>query len=390
MSLFLDVAFKSLVKYNEELCGDIVEAIRLKDRLIVVMADGLGSGVKANILATLTAKITSTMLKGGADIYETMDTIVNTLPICKERNIAYATFTLVQIYEDGETYLVEYENPSFLLIRAGSYMDMPKKEIVINEKKIVESRFYIKEGDALVILSDGVVNAGPGNTMNMNWSINNIRNYLERSISNQIDAKGTTEDLIDITYSLYGGRCYDDATVVTIKAVMPKYVDLFTGPPLNKEVDSKLIKEFMKSRGKKIICGGTAGNIAARELKRKIKINTEKIYNGVPPTGKMEGIDLITEGVVTLNRAIENIKKYKDNFDNGNKGMKIIGEDGASKLTRILINECTHLTLWIGKATNPAHKKDDFPKELSIKLKLIKELRDIMVELGKKVEVREI
>lgn len=390
MSLFLDVAFQSLVKYNEELCGDIVEVIRLKDRLIVVMADGLGSGVKANILATLTAKITSTMLKGGADIYETMDTIVNTLPICKERNIAYATFTLVQIYEDGETYLVEYENPSFLLIRAGSYMDMPKKEIVINEKKIVESRFYIKEGDALVILSDGVVNAGPGNTMNMNWSIDNIRNYLERSISNQIDAKSITEDLIDITYSLYGGKSYDDATVVSIKAIMPKYVDLFTGPPLNKEVDSKLIKEFMKSQGKKIICGGTAGNIAARELKRKIKINTEKIYNGVPPTGKMEGIDLITEGAVTLNRAIENIKKYKDNFDNGNKGMKIIGEDGASKLTRILINECTHLTLWIGKATNPAHKKDDFPKELSIKLKLIKELRDIMVELGKKVEVKEI
>lgn len=390
MSLFLDVAFQSLVKYNEELCGDVVEVIRLKDRLIVVMADGLGSGVKANILATLTAKITSTMLKGGADIYETMDTVVNTLPICKERNIAYATFTLVQIYEDGETYLVEYENPSFILVRSGSRIDMPKKEIVINEKRIVESRFYIKEGDALVILSDGVVNAGPGNTMNMNWSIDNIRDYLERSISNQIDAKSTTEDLIDITYSLYGGRCYDDATVVTIKAVMPKYVDLFTGPPLNKEVDSKLIKEFMKSRGKKIICGGTAGNIAARELKRKIKISTEKIYNGVPPTGKMEGIDLITEGVVTLNRAIENIKKYKDNFDNGNKGMKIIGEDGASKLTRILINECTHLTLWIGKATNPAHKKDDFPKELSIKLKLIKELRDIMVELGKKVEVKEI
>lgn len=390
MSLFLDVAFQSLVKYNEELCGDIVEVIRLKDRLIVVMADGLGSGVKANILATLTAKITSTMLKGGADIYETMDTIVNTLPICKERNIAYATFTLVQIYEDGETYLAEYENPSFLLIRAGSRMDMPKKEIVINEKKIVESRFYIKEGDALVILSDGVVNAGPGNTMNMNWSIDNIRDYLERSISNQIDAKSITEDLINITYSLYGGKSYDDATVVSIKAIMPKYVDLFTGPPLNKEVDSKLIKEFMKSRGKKIICGGTAGNIAARELKRKIKINTEKIYNGVPPTAKMEGIDLITEGVVTLNRAIENIKKYKDNLDNGNIGIKIIGEDGASKLTRILINECTHLTLWIGKATNPAHKKDDFPKELSIKLKLIKELRDIMVGLGKKVEVKEI
>lgn len=390
MSLFLDVAFQSLVKYNEELCGDIVEVIRLKDRLIVVMADGLGSGVKANILATLTAKITSTMLKGGADIYETMDTIVNTLPICKERNIAYATFTLLEIYEDGETYLVEYENPSVLLIRSGNHMDMPRKEIIINEKRIIESRFYIKEGDALVILSDGVVNAGPGNTMNMNWSIDNIRDYLERSISNHIDAKSITEDLIDITYSLYGGRAYDDATVVSIKAVMSKYVDLFTGPPLNKEADSKLIKEFMKSRGKKIICGGTAANIAERELKRKVKINTEKISNGIPPTAKMEGIDLITEGVVTLNRAIENIKKYKDNFDNGNKGIKIIGEDGASKLTRMLLSECTHLTLWIGKATNPAHKKDGFPKELSIKLKLIKELRDIMVELGKKVEVKEI
>lgn len=390
MSLFLDVAFKSLIKYNEELCGDIVEVIRLKDRLIVVMADGLGSGVKANILATLTAKITSTMLKGGADIYETMDTIVDTLPVCKERNIAYSTFTLVQIYEDGETYLAEYENPSFLLIRSGNNIDMPKSEVTINGKRIRESRFYIKEGDALVILSDGVVNAAPGNSMNMNWDLDNIRNYLERSIPNQMDAKGITEDLIDITYSLYAGQPYDDSTVVSIKAVVPKYVDLFTGPPLNKDKDSMLIKEFMKSKAKKIICGGTAGNIAARELKRTIKMNKQKIYTGIPPVGKMDGVDLVTEGVVTLNKAIENIKRYKENLENGNKVIKIIGEDGASKLTRLLIQECTHLTLWIGKASNPAHKKGDFPEELSIKLKLVKELRDLMVGLGKKVEVKEI
>lgn len=381
MSLFIDVAFQSLIKHGEELCGDRVEIVRLPDSTIVVLADGLGSGVKANILATLTTKISSTMLKEGGDIYETLDTIINTLPVCKVRKIAYCTFTLMKIYDDGRVYVAEYDNPPMFIIREGRKLEIFKKELKINGRAVYESKFYVKPGDVLTVVSDGVVHAGLGNIMNLGWKWENVMDYLERSTLNIQDAQGLSKDLAEVCEELYGGRPGDDATIVAIKIKAPEHIDLFTGPPKDKNRDGEVIEEFMKSSGKKIICGGTAANIAQRELNRQLKVDLDYICEEVPPTASMEGIYLITEGVITLNKVVEIIKEGKLNF---------IGEDGATKLARILINDCTHLRIWVGKAVNPAHQNPDLPMDLGIKLKLIKELAELLEKVGKKVEIKEL
>ena len=387
MGLFIDVAYDSLIKKGEELCGDRVDIIRLEDSTIIVMADGLGSGVKANILASLTAKIASTMLKEGADIYETVDTIVNTLPVCKVRNIAYCTFTLMKIYNDGRAYVAEYDNPPFFLIKNNKGIEVDKKESIINEKKVVESQFTLQEGDVLTVVSDGCIHAGIGNILNLGWSWSNVQNYLTRNTKRRLSAKNISKDLIQVCWDLYGGKPGDDTTVVCIKARKPEFIDLFTGPPGDTRNDSYVIKEFMKGTGKKIICGGTTSNIASRELDRVLKVNLDFFDKDVPPTANMEGIDLITEGVLTLSKAIEKLSDYEATFLKQEHSCSLEGKDGASRLVKMLIEDCTHFNLWVGKAINPAHQNPNFPIDLSIKLKLVDQLAEYMKKLGKHVNI---
>lgn len=387
MKFFIDTAFDSLKKHGEELCGDMVEIIKLNNSTIIVLADGLGSGVKANILSTLTSRIAGTMIKGGADISETVQTIINTLPICKVRNLAYSTFTIIKIDDDGNANIIEYENPPFFLIRNGQSIKVPKKEIVINDRKLLESNFKVIENDVLAVVSDGVINAGIGNTLNMGWQWNDVENYLVRSSNSKKCAKNVSRDLIDDCWYLYGGKPGDDATAVGIKIKLPQYVDLFTGPPEDSKQDSYVIDRLMKGKGKKIICGGSSANIAERELKRKLIVDTQCINSSIPPTSTMYGIDLITEGAVTLNKAIQIIRNYADSLLQDGREYELNGQDGASKLAKILIEECTHLTMWVGRAQNYAYASEDFEIDIGLKLRLIQELCWIMNELGKSVKV---
>ncbi|MCY6369603.1 SpoIIE family protein phosphatase [Clostridium ganghwense] len=387
MSLFIDVAYDSLIKHEEELCGDNVEIVKLEDSIIIVMADGLGSGVKANILSTLTTKIAATMLKEGEDIYETVDTIINTLPVCKVRNIAYSTFTILKIYNDGRVFAAEYDNPPLFIIRNSESLKIPKKELDINGKKVYVSDFIARRGDVLTAVSDGVIHAGIGQVLNLGWTWDKVENYLQRSCCKKKSAKNISRDLVEVCWDLYGKKPGDDTTVVGIKIRDPEYIDLFTGPPVNTANDSYVIKKFMNGKGKKIICGGTAANIASRELNREMKVNMDILYKDVPPTSTMQGIDLITEGVLTLSKAVEKLKKGMECYDDGGLIYNIREKDGASLLIKMLLEDCTHLNLWIGKAVNLAHQNPDFPTDLNIKLNLVEELCELMKKLGKKITI---
>ncbi|MDS1002479.1 SpoIIE family protein phosphatase [Clostridium sporogenes] len=389
MSLFVEVASHSLNKYGEELCGDMVEVVRLLDCTIIVLADGLGSGVKANILSTLTSKIAATMLKEGANLYDTVDTIVNTLPICKVRNIAYSTFTLIKIYNNGDAYIAEYDSPPIFIIRNNKYLDFPKKEIIIDSKRVLESNIKLKPGDLLTVVSDGVIHAGLGEILNLGWQWENVKDYLERRSYQNMSTQFIAKDLLEVCFDLYDGKPGDDTTVVSVGIKKPSYVDLFTGPPKDKSKDKYVIEQLMKGNGKKVICGGTAANIVQKELNRELKVNLDLINTDLPPTATMEGIDLITEGVLTLSSALDMIKNYSDPFYKLEENKLILKKDAASLLVKVLM-ECTHLNIWVGSAMNPAHQNPNLPIDLSIKLKLVEELSEYMKNLGKVVTVNAI
>lgn len=387
MNYFIDVAYNSINKNGEELCGDKVEIIKTPEGVIIVMADGLGSGVKANILATLTSKIAGTMLKEGLSLYETVDTIAHTLPVCSVRQLAYSTFTIIKVLKDGSVHAIEYDNPAYFLIK-NNFINIPeKKEIIIKDKLIKESHFSLDYNDSLTIVSDGAIHAGVGAILNLGWQWDNVADYLETLASTENCSANITKDLIQTCQKLYAGKPGDDTTVVTVTLRKPELVTIFTGPPKKTENDKQAIEKLKSSIGKKVICGGTAANIAARELDEKIIVDLEYYDPSIPPTATINGIDLVTEGVLTLSKACEKIKAYLNSSLEDKISLNLDGKDGASRLARLLIEDCTHLKLIVGKAINPAHQNPDFPSDLSIKVKVVEALIRILKDLGKEVEI---
>ncbi|MGV8147097.1 MAG: SpoIIE family protein phosphatase [Alkaliphilus sp.] len=387
MSYFIDVSCDSINKYGEELCGDNVEIVRKGSSIIIVLADGLGSGVKANILAILTSKIASTMLKEGLSIEETVDTIVNTLPVCKVRQLAYATFTIFKIEEDGHVYIVEFDNPPIVFIRGDRLHEIEKKPRFINDRVIYESNLKLEHDDLLVAFSDGVVHAGVGSILNLGWQWENVSKHLVRVTKRAKSAKFVSRELTETCQNLYNYKAGDDTTVVAVKIRHPEVVDLFTGPPENKENDSRVAKILMKAKGKRVVCGGTAATIVARELKEKIIVDVKTMNAGIPPTAIIKGIDLVTEGVLTMLKAVEIISELNDKSRNDLSAYDFRRKDGATQLAKLLIEDCTHLNLWVGRAINPAHQNPDLPVNLSIKLKVVANLVELLKGMGKNVKL---
>ena len=388
MSVCVDIAWKSLNKHNEELCGDKVEVLHTEDSDIVILADGMGSGVKANILATLTSKILGTMFLNGAEIESCVETIARTLPICQVRKVAYATFSILQISHDGSAYLVEFDNPSCVFVRDRQIVDYPYEERFIEDKKIREYRFQVQINDCFVLMSDGVIYAGVGELLNFGWTWKDMAQYTLKCTKETLSASRLAAMLSQACYDLYGEKPGDDTTVAVVRVIERRVVNIFTGPPTDKEDDEQLVSDFMKCEGKKVVCGGTSANIAARVLKKEIVTSVNYADPSVPPTASIEGLDLVTEGVLTLGKALGILRKYEqDEFDEEFFN-ELDADNGASKLAKLLIEECTDLNLFVGKALNPAHQNTNRPFDLRVRMNLVEQLKDCAEKLGKTVKVK--
>lgn len=373
MGIKVDIAYKSLNKNEEELCGDKVEILHTEDSHILILADGMGSGVKANILATMTSKILGTMFLRGILLEECVETIAETLPVCKVRQMAYATFSILQVYDDGSAYLVEFDNPGCIFIRNGKIMKIPENYRMIENRRINEYHFNVQMGDAFILLSDGAINAGVGELLNFGWNWDSVAEYALREYGKTISAMHLAAAVSQACNDLYQYRPGDDTTVAVLRIGEKKLINLMTGPAANQEDDEAMIKDFMADGSAlKIVCGGTSANIVARVLEKKIDVSVGEIDPNIPPTAYIEGIDLVTEGVVTLNRVLKFLEQYtRDDEIDEEFFMELDKPNGASMLAKLLIESCTDLHLFVGKAVNGAYQNTELPFQLGVRQKLV-------------------
>lgn len=385
-NLCTDIGFKSVNKKGEQLCGDHIEIVdQNENSLVLVLADGLGSGVKACILSTLTSKIISTMIANNLSIEECVSTIAATLPVCEKRGVAYSTFTIIRITNNSEAEIIQYDNPHVIMLRGGENCEYPRTSMEIGGKTIYKSKLPLEENDVFIAMSDGAIYAGVGKTLNFGWQRDSIIDFMVGNYDKKMSAKGISQLLLDECNDLYGGEPGDDTTVAAVKIRRRIPVSLMIGPPSNPGDLKKMQTLFFAKEGKHIVCGGTTSKLASEYLGKPVVPCLDYFDPEIPPIAKIEGIDLVTEGVVTMTKVLE----YAGSYLNGSISISDLSmkKDGASKIAHMLFEEATDISFYVGRAVNPAHQNPALPINFNVKMQLIDEVSKKLKAMGKNISV---
>ncbi len=383
--LCADIGYKSINHVGEQLCGDHVDIVEPDENsTVIVLSDGLGSGVKASILSTLTSKIISTMMAEGLPLEDCVETIAQTLPVCSVRGVAYSTFTIIHLKNNETAEIIQYDNPQLILIRNEKNYDYPTIEMNIGGKKILKSVINLREGDQFIAMSDGCPHAGIGMAYNFGWKRDDIIDFMETLAPVGYTAKTLATMLVDECDKLYGHAPGDDATACVVRIRKRVPMNILFGPPFNRDDADRMMSLFFSKEGKHIICGGTTSSIAAKYLGKPLRAKLD-FTSDLPPTAEIEGVDLVTEGVITVNKVVEYAKDYL--AENAFYEEWSFKRDGASQISRLLFEEATDINFYVGRAINPAHQNPDLPINFNIKMNLVEELSKSLRLMGKRVKV---
>jgi hypothetical protein len=378
---FLDIFDLSLNKKGEELCGDKVKFRKTEGKTTIVLSDGLGSGVKANILATLTTEIIITMLNADVPLQEVIKTVIGTLPICQVRKIAYSTFTIIQIkHENNKFKVINFDNPPVFYLKKGKLAKLESRTENIWDKKITFSEGYLEKGDFLGAVSDGVLYAGLGVALNFGWGWDKIASYIESVLNRQSHtARNIVQSVIAETHSLYRGKIGDDATFVGVYVRQRNPLMIFTGPPLDETKDIMYVERLLNFEGRKVVCGGTTGNIVASYLGETIEMDISTMRKELPPIGRLSEIDLVTEGILTISKCQEVLRAC--NFDIS----RLPADKNGAVLLAQEILQADSILFLVGQSINEFYQNPLLPKNISIRRNLVEDLVNFLRQKQKEV-----
>lgn len=378
-NIHIDV-YCSQKNYGEErICGDVFlsRKVEEEDRTIIVLSDGMGHGVKANVLATLSSSMALNFTSEHKEPEKIAEIIMNTLPVCSERNMSYSTFSIVDIDHDGRVSILEYDNPQTTILRGSLEYDPGWNCIILQSEKnsgkeIKTCSFYPQKEDRIIICTDGVSQAGLGtDSYPFGWGIHNVREYAARLIDSnpRISARRISQRIVNAAHKADGYFSSDDTSCATIYFREPRKLLMCTGPPYEKENDIKLAKAVNDFKGRKILSGATTADIIAREFKLEIEDSLTFDDPDLPPISKMEGIDLVTEGILTLTKVTRLLKDYDSNYNPGKGPADRIFE---------LFRKSDEIHFIIGTRINIAHQDPNLPVDLEIRRTVVKRMAKLL------------
>lgn len=380
MSYFIEVDYSQFYKSGQSIGGDVflLSKDRKEDQIICTLSDGLGSGVKANVLANLTAHMAQKYAFSSMDMVKSAEIIMNTLPVCRERKISYATFSILRMhYKKGDRLkvsIVEYDNPGFLLLRDGAYLN-PEKEChqlmrpgAFKEEYLYHSEIDLHAGDRIILFTDGITQAGLGTkTYPLGWREENVRAFIRREVSRRpdISAFELASAVTAKARALDIYKAKDDITCAALYVRQPRRLIISTGPPINEEEDIRLAQLINSFEGRKIIAGGTTALIYSRVEDKKLHVAMDDFEGDLPPSASIEGVDLVTEGMLTLNRIAVLLEKRIS--------LNELPQNSAGKFLNLLLaSDQVHFL--VGTKINDAHQDPNIPFEIGIRRSIIRRI----------------
>jgi len=366
--MFIDTNSGFLPKHGQIVCGDVFlsEKINNENRLVAVLSDGLGSGIKANILANMTASMAMTFTIHDQPIERSAKSIHDTLPIDPERKIAYASFTIIDTEFDGKTRIIEYGNPQFLLFRNSEPLEIKSTITKDGDLRILE--FNAQFEDRIILFSDGVSQSGIGSEdMPFGWDTEQMQKRISEIIKNNYKISSSELQNIIIKQASRNDSLEpkDDITCAVMYFRQPRKLLICTGPPYSIDKDAIIAEKVKTFPGETVVCGGTTAQIISRELNIEIETNIDHLESDLPPVSYIKGVDLVTEGILTLGKSAELLKS--GNYTEINK------LDPARQLVEQFLNHDT-INFLTGTKINEAHQDPSLPIELEIRRNVIKKI----------------
>lgn len=378
---FVEVGHFQEKKGTQAACGDVFLSQKVDggNRIISVLADGLGSGIKASVLANLTATMALRYVANDVDIQKAAGIIMATLPVCSERQIAYSTFTIVDMDRRGATRVIEYDNPPYVLLRNGEPVPVATETIPLHtaggrEEVLRHSTFTARPGDRIVFFSDGVSQAGVGQRPTpLGWGTPAAAGFLRQVLQDRpgISARQLARALVQRALILDGHQAKDDITCGVISFRKPREVLLLTGAPVAKARDGELAEAARAFSGRKLICGGTTAAILSRELGVPLHMDLTDLNAEVPPVSSMDGFELVTEGAITL-AAVARLLEEEENPD-------LLKPNAATCLAGVLLDsDIIHILA--GTKINEALQDPTLPEDLDIRRNILRRLQRVLSE----------
>jgi len=375
-SLFVEIESFQYNCEGEDICGDcfVMQKTPGFNRIIAVLSDGLGHGVKAGILSNMTASMALKFIASNQALIPSAEIMMDALPVCQTRKISYATFSIVDYMPGEGARIIEMDNPPLIHIRNGALIEPSYKEVWSPRHENRKLRIYevdVQSQDRLIIMSDGISQAGLGSDQyKLGWRRQGCANFAVDLIRNEpsISARNLSREIVEKARDLEKNRKPgDDMTAAVFYFRVPRRTILLTGPPFSKNYDQEYAWILSAFRGSKVICGGTSAEIVARELGREIHTDLSTVAQGIPPIACMEGVDLITEGILTLTHTAQLLEAGEAPQDN----------NGAAKLTNLL-RDSDSIQFVIGTKINEAHQDPRHPEDLEIRRNITKRLAQVL------------